>query len=81
VERISVRYRWNKLLPVALILIGISIAAIALAADLLGFGGPQGIGPRQVSLALSGLAIFVAGIVLISSASQSNISECGSGCH
>ena len=38
---------------------------IALAADLL-FGGMSGIGPRQVSLALSGLAVMLAGVVLIS---------------
>lgn len=74
-QRISVGYRWNRFLPSALILIGFCITAIALAADLLGFGGPPGIGPRQVSLALSGLAIFVAGVTLISSASQSNVGE------
>jgi D-alanyl-lipoteichoic acid acyltransferase DltB (MBOAT superfamily) len=51
------------------------MTAIALVADLLHFGGPQGIGPRQVSLALSGFAVFLAGIVLISSARQRYISE------
>ena len=67
--------RWNRLLPIALILTGAGITAIALAADLLDFGGLQGIGPRQVSLALSGFAIFLAGVVLISSVSQRYISE------
>jgi alginate O-acetyltransferase complex protein AlgI len=66
---------WNRLLPVTLILAGAGITVIALAADLLGFGGLPGIGPRQVSLALSGFAVFLAGIVLISSASQRYISE------
>ena len=65
---------WNRLLPIMLILAGAGITAIALAADLLSFDGPQGIGPRQVSLALSGFAVFLAGIVLISSARQRYIS-------
>jgi hypothetical protein len=72
---ISVNSRWNKLLPMVLILAGAGMTAIALAADLLAFGGPQGIGPRQVSLALSGCAIFLAGVILISSGSQRYISE------
>jgi D-alanyl-lipoteichoic acid acyltransferase DltB (MBOAT superfamily) len=47
---------------------------IALTADLL-FGGMSGIGPRQVSLALSGFAVVLAGVVLISPDSQRYISE------
>ena len=66
---------WSRLLPVTLILAGTVITAIVLSADLLNFGGSQGIGPRQASLGLSGLAVFVAGVVLISSASQRYISE------
>jgi hypothetical protein len=76
VQRIlSGSYRWNRLLPIALILAGAGITAIALAADLLDFGGPRGIGPRQVSLALSGFGVFLAGVVLISSVSQRYLSE------
>jgi hypothetical protein len=56
-------------------LAGAGITAIALAADLFNAGSPRGIGPRQVSLALSGIAVFLAGIVLISSARQRYISE------
>ena len=66
---------WNRLLPIALILTGATITAIALAADLIDLGGPRGIGPRQVSLALSGFAVFLAGVVLISPVSQRYISE------
>ena len=66
---------WNRLLPVTRILAGAGVTVIALAADLLGLGGLPGIGPRQVSLALSGFAVFLAGIVLISSTSQRYISE------
>ena len=66
---------WNRLLPIALLLAGASITAFALAADLLEFGGPQGIGPRQVALALSGFAVFLAGVVLISSVSWRYIAE------
>jgi hypothetical protein len=66
---------WNRLLPKTLIFAGVSIISIALVADLLDFGGPQGVGPRQVSLALSGVAVFLAGVVLISSESRRYISE------
>ena len=72
---LSRTYRWNRLLPIALILTGAGITAMALAADLLGTGGPQGIGPRQVALALSGFAVFLAGLVLSSPVSQRYISE------
>ncbi len=72
---LSENYWWNRLLPITLILAGAGITAIALAADLLEFGGPQGIGPRQVSLALSGFAVFLAGVVLISPARQRYIGE------
>jgi len=47
---------------------------IALAADLF-FGGMSGIGPRQISLALSGFAVILAGVVLISPDSQRYIGE------
>jgi hypothetical protein len=66
---------WNRLLPVLLILAGAGISAIALAADLLTLGGPRGIGPKQVSLALSGLAVLLAGVVLISSANWRYVGE------
>jgi hypothetical protein len=56
-------------------LVGASITIIALAADLLNFGGLEGIGPRQVSLALSGFAFFLTGIILISPARQRYIVE------
>jgi alginate O-acetyltransferase complex protein AlgI len=76
VQRILSRsYWWNRLLPIILILAGAGITAIALAADLIHLGGPQGIGPRQVSLALSGFAVFLAGVILISYARQRYISE------
>jgi len=66
---------WNWILPIILILAGIGITTVALAADLFDLGGPRGIGPRQVSLALSGLSILLAGVVLISSKSLRYISE------
>jgi alginate O-acetyltransferase complex protein AlgI len=76
VQRILSGSYWsNRLLPIMLILAGFGITAIALAADLIDTSGPRGIGPRQVSLALSGFAIFLAGVVLISSVSQRYISE------
>ena len=70
----SVGY-WNRLLPMILILGGVGIIVVGLAADLLNLGGPQGIGPRQASLAMSGLAVSLAGVVLISSVNLRYISE------
>jgi hypothetical protein len=66
---------WGRFLPLLLIMAGASAAAIALGADLLGFGGPQGIGPKQVALALSGFAVLLAGVVIISSANNRHIGE------
>ena len=72
---LTTSYWWNRLLPITLILVGASITTIAFAADILTFGGPQGIGPRQVALALSGFAVLIAGIYLISPIRQRPISE------
>ncbi|MCI0731149.1 MAG: SGNH/GDSL hydrolase family protein [Chloroflexi bacterium] len=66
---------WDRFLPRVLILAGAGITAIALAADYLDFGGPPGIGPNQFSLALSGFAVLLAGVVLISSVSRRYIGE------
>jgi hypothetical protein len=66
---------WDRLLSLVLILAGAGITAIALGADLLYFGGPTGIGPKQVALALSGFAVLLAGVVLISSVGQRYITE------
>jgi alginate O-acetyltransferase complex protein AlgI len=76
VQRIlSVSNRWNRLLPIALMLSGVGITAIALAADLIDPAGPRGIGPKQVALALSGFAVFLTGVILISSVSQRYFGE------
>jgi hypothetical protein len=45
-------------------LVGAGATAIALTADFLAFGGPSGIGPQQVSLALSGFAVLLTGLVM-----------------
>lgn len=66
---------WNILIPVALMLAGAGITIFALGADLMEFGGPQGIGPRQAALALSGFAVLLAGVVLISSVNWRYIGE------
>jgi len=71
---ISVNYR-DRFLPIVLILAGIGITTIALAADFLTFGGLPGIGPRQVALALSGFAVLLTGLILILSVSQRYIGE------
>ena len=66
---------WDRLLPVMLILVGGGTAALAISADLLAASGPLAIGPNQVSLALSGLAVLFAGIVLLSPANWRYIGE------
>jgi D-alanyl-lipoteichoic acid acyltransferase DltB (MBOAT superfamily) len=71
---VSLEY-WDKFLPILLILAGMGMTTIALAADFLAFGGLPGIGPRQISLALSGLAVLLAGVVLISSVNWRYIGE------
>ena len=73
-RNISINY-WNRLLPIGLILGGAGITAIALTADLLNLGSLRGIGPRQISLALSGFAVLLVGVVLISSVSRRYIGE------
>ena len=73
-RNISVNY-WDKLLPITFILGGAGITVIAFAADFLNFGVARGIGPRQFSLALSGFAVSLTGIVLISSVRQRYIGE------
>jgi D-alanyl-lipoteichoic acid acyltransferase DltB (MBOAT superfamily) len=67
--------RWNRLLPLAFVFAGASITAAGLAADLLGFGGPPGIGARQAGLAISGFAILLAGIVLMLPAGRRYMGE------
>jgi D-alanyl-lipoteichoic acid acyltransferase DltB (MBOAT superfamily) len=57
---------WNRLVPLGLIGGGAAVTALAFAADLLRIGDLSGIGPNQFSVALSGFAILVAGVVLIS---------------
>ena len=47
---------------------------VAFAADALGFGGLPGLGTRQVTLALSGLALFEAGLTMILPLSQRKFS-------
>jgi hypothetical protein len=66
---------WRRFLPLLLILAGASVAAVGLGADQLGFGGPQGFGPKQVALVLSGFAVLLAGVVIISSANWRHIGE------
>ncbi len=65
----------DRALPLAFILTGIGITAIALAADFLAAGASSGIGPRQFSLALSGFAVILAGVVLNSSVSRRHVGE------
>lgn len=74
-QRILSIHYWDRFLPLALILGGGGIMVIALAADFLLFGRPLGIGPRQISLALSGLAVLLAGVVLIASVDWRYIGE------
>lgn len=71
----SASHWWNRLLPIVLIIAGAGVTALVLSADLLDVGGSRGIGPRQVALALGALAVFLAGVVLISSVKQRYLSE------
>lgn len=57
----------NRLLPVLLMLVGISAIIVAIVADLVVGDGRTGFGPNQLSLTLSGFAVLMTGVVLISS--------------
>jgi hypothetical protein len=59
--------------PVLLIIAGLGLLAFAIAADLLGFGGP-GISSNQIALAVSGLAVALAGVALVA-ADQRHFAE------
>ena len=56
---------WDQLLPLGLIAGGAVVMGLAFAADLLRIGDLSGIGPNQFSVALSGFAILMAGLVLM----------------
>ena len=71
---ISFDYR-ERLLPLLLILVGAGIITIALAANLLGISSQSSFSASQVSLALSGLVIMLAGIVQALSAERRYIGE------
>jgi D-alanyl-lipoteichoic acid acyltransferase DltB (MBOAT superfamily) len=57
---------WDRLVPLGLIGGGAAVTALAFAADLLRIGDLSGMGPNQFSAALSGFAVLMAGVVLIS---------------
>lgn len=55
----------NKIIPSLLMLAGVSAVVFAFAADALGFGGMPGLGAHQVTVAVSGLFLFFAGLILV----------------
>ena len=57
---------WERLVPLSLVGIGAAVMALAFSVDLLRIGEQSGIGPNQISAALSGFAILGAGLVLVS---------------
>jgi hypothetical protein len=74
-QRIESIYSWDRLLAILLILVGMVAVSVGLAADRLGLGGVPGLGPNQITLALSGFAVSVSGMVLISSVYKRRIGE------
>lgn len=66
---------WDRLIPLSLIGVGAIFVAFAFGADILNVGDQSGVGSNQFSIALSGLAILSAGIVLVSPARLRPIGE------
>jgi hypothetical protein len=64
----------KHLLPILLILAGATVLAAAVGADLVGLSA-SGFSPTQLSLALSGFAVLIAGIGLVSANGQRHIAE------
>jgi hypothetical protein len=60
--------------PVLLIIGGLGLFFFAVVADLLGFGAP-GVSSNQISLAVSGLAVALAGVALVANVDQRRIAE------
>ncbi len=74
-QRHNIISYWQKLIPNLFILLGAGLITIALAADIFRGGGLSGFGANQFSLAFSGFAVFMTGIVLIASASWRRVGE------
>jgi hypothetical protein len=74
-QRIEIRNPMQKILPIALMLLGLAGILVAVGADRLGIGGPSGFGPNQISMAISGLVLIVAGAVMNTSLSYRNIGQ------
>jgi hypothetical protein len=53
------------LLPIILILFGVSILTLAFAPGLFGLSNSAGFGPNQISIALGGLAILLSGLLRV----------------
>lgn len=66
--------RLKGIWPFLIIFAGLGIMILGMAADLLGFGGP-GFSSNQAALAISGLAITLAGIALVTNVDQRRIAE------
>lgn len=62
------------LLPILLILAGASAIVASVGVDFVGVSAP-GFSPMQLSTALSGVAVLLAGVILVSSVDQRHIAE------
>jgi arylsulfatase A-like enzyme len=62
--------RWQRYLPIFLILMGAGVIAVALAADLVGIGDSVSLGPKQITLILAGFALVLGGLVLATPAGR-----------
>ncbi len=74
-QRINVENTWEFLVPKILMFAGIMIITLAAFADSLGIGGIPGFGPNQITLALSGFAVLISGMVRNSSVNYRYIGE------
>jgi hypothetical protein len=65
----------KKLLSLFLILIGVGFISLGFVADAIGLGGGGSLGPNQLALMMSGFALLLGGMLLVSSVERRYIGE------
>jgi hypothetical protein len=54
----------RRTLGITLLVVGLVVFLVALGADLVGLGGAPSLGPTQVTAAIIGAAVAIAGVLL-----------------
>ncbi len=65
----------NRILPIVMMIAGVAAIILAVTAGLLGISGQSSLSPNRASLALSGFAVLVSGIILSAPVAQRRLAE------